>query len=118
MRRERLRGSVARGEDDKSGAKTPVPEAGDAKGKRRGPPRWTLAVVSVAALVALVATSDRGRAPTDALEECEDYVATLKRCFGEEAALRAPPPPSTKPERAAAAKRCAADRARIERACR
>ena len=77
-----------------------------------------LAVIGVAALVAVFATTDRGRAPTDALEECEDYAATLKRCFGDNAAFRAPRAPSTVPERAAAAKRCAADRVRIERACR
>ena len=86
--------------------------------KRRAAPPLTVAVIGVAALIALFATTDRGRSPTDALEECEDYAATLKRCFGENATFHAPPPPSTEPERAAAAKRCAADRVRIERACR
>ena len=86
--------------------------------KRRAAPPLTVAVIGVAALIALFATTDRGRSPSDALEECEDYAATLKRCFGENATFHAPPPPSTEPERAAAAKRCAADRVRIERACR
>ena len=93
--------------------RTPV---GDRAVRVRTP--WTVAIIGVAALVAFVATTDRGRAATDALEECEDYAATLKRCFGDTGSFRAPAPPSTKEGRAAAAKRCTADRVRIERACR
>ena len=89
-----------------------------APARRRRGPRLTMAVIGVAALIAFVATTDRGRAPTDALEECVDYAATLRRCFGERAAFRAPRAPSTEQERAAAAKRCVSDRVRIERACR
>jgi hypothetical protein len=100
-----------------SSADTPNAESG-APTKRRSRSRWTLAIIGVAALTAVIATTDRGRAPTDALEECEDYAATLRRCFGDQVGARAPAPPSTKEGRAAAAKRCAADRARIERACR
>jgi hypothetical protein len=74
-------------------------------------------LIGVASLVAVIATTDRGRSESDPLEECEDYAATLKRCFGE-AAVRAPAPPKTKEARSAAAKRCSEDRARIERACR
>jgi len=81
-------------------------------------PRWTLALVGVAALVAVAASSDRGRSATDPLIECEDYAAALRRCFGEKAAMSAARPPPAAADRAAAAKRCTADRARIERACR
>jgi hypothetical protein len=95
-----------------------VDEAKGANAKRRSRAPWSLAVIGAAALIAVVATTDRGRAPTDVLEECEDYAATLRRCFGDQAGVRAPAPPPTKQGRAAAAKRCAADRARIERACR
>ena len=80
--------------------------------------RWTLAIVGVAALVAVAASSDRGRSATDPLIECEDYAAALRRCFGEKAAMSAARPPPAAADRAAAAKRCTADRARIERACR
>ena len=82
---------------------------------RRG---WGLALVALAIIVTGFTSSDRGRSATDALEECEDYAATLRRCFGERAAVPPPRAPTTKIERAAAAKRCSADRARIERACR
>jgi hypothetical protein len=81
-------------------------------------PRWTFAIVGVAALVAVAASSDRGRSVTDPLVECEDYAAALRRCFGEKAAMSAARPPPALADRAAAAKRCTADRARIERACR
>jgi hypothetical protein len=81
-------------------------------------PPLGLAIVGAAALAALFASSDRGRAPTDALEECADYAATLRRCFGDKAPIVAARPPHTESERAAARKRCVADRERIERACR
>ena len=85
--------------------------------KRRRMP-VALGVVAVAALLAVFASTDRGPNPDDTLQECVAYVATLRRCFGEGAALTMPHPPRTTSERAAARKRCDADRARIERACR
>lgn len=91
---------------------------GSAPGAPRRVHRWTLAVVGVAALVAVGASSDRERSSTDPVEECEDYAAALRRCFGEKAALTASHASTAAGDRAARAKRCAADRARIERACR
>ncbi len=85
--------------------------------RRRVRAPWTLALIGAASLVAVLATSDRGRSASDPLEECEDYATTLQRCFGE-SAVRAPAPPKTKEARSAAAKQCSEDRARIERACR
>lgn len=94
--------------------------AGNVVSTREGAkrPPMTLAVLGAAALFAVFAVSDKARGPGDALEECVDYAATLRRCFGERSAAHAPPAPKTEAERAVARKRCAADRARIERACR
>ena len=83
--------------------------------RKRAP--TALGVVAAAALAAVVAVNDRAPSPDDPLEECVAYAATLRRCFGDEAPITSPRPPHTAPERAAARKRCAADRARIERAC-
>ena len=114
--------AVRRGKPRSAESANPKNEIAEAEDRtratRRVRPPWIVAIIGVAALVAFVATTDRGRAATDALEECEDYAATLKRCFGDTGSFRAPAPPSTKEGRAAAAKRCTADRVRIERACR
>jgi hypothetical protein len=80
--------------------------------------RVPVVLIAAALVIAFVAMSDRGRARTDPLEECADYAAALRRCFGERASITAPPPPKTDSDREAARKRCIADRARIERACR
>lgn len=80
--------------------------------------RSVLAVVGAAAIAALFASSDRGRGPHDSLEECVEYAATVRRCFGERAHADAPPAPATEEERAKARRRCVADKERIERACR
>lgn len=85
---------------------------------RRSRPRLILAIVGAAAVAALGVNTDRGRAPYDPLEECVEYAATLRRCFGDKATITAPRPPSDEKERDAARRRCQADRARIERACR
>ena len=80
--------------------------------------RWTVAVVGAAALIAVIASSDRGRAPHDALDECVDLSRALQRCFPDRKDIHAPPAPPTEEARATARKRCAADKERIERACR
>ncbi len=103
-------------EHARSEPSTAPPEAPESPRRRVRAP-WTLALIAVASLVAVFATSDRGRSTTDPLVECADYAATLKRCFGEDS-VRPPAPPKTKEARAAAAKQCSEDRARIERACR
>jgi hypothetical protein len=91
-------------------------KAGSARGKtvRKG---WLL---SLAVLVpALVAITDRGRAASEPLEECVEVRQALEKCFGSRGATHAPPaPPKDRAARDAMRKRCAADRDRVQRACR
>ena len=91
-------------------------KAGSARGKiaRKG---WLL---SLAVLVpALLAITDRGRAASEPLEECVEVKQALEPCFGARASAHAPPaPPRGQAARAAMRKRCAADRDRVQRACR
>lgn len=79
--------------------------------------RLLFAVAGAGALAALFAVSDGPRS-ADGLEECVDYAAAVRRCFGEQTKARAPRAPKTSEDRAAARKRCLADKERIERACR
>ncbi len=115
MKRAKL--PAARGIKHAPAVPDTLPDAVAESPRRRVRARWTLALIGVASLVAVIATSDRGRSPTDPLEECADYAALLKRCFNQDV-VRAAAPPKSKEARAAAARQCSEDRARIERACR
>ena len=117
MKRTNVDARPARARDRARVTSTKPPDGDPEPTRRRLRAPWALAMIGVASLLAVIATSDRGRSVTDPLEECADYAATLKRCFGEDA-VRAPAPPKPKEGRAAAAKQCSQDRARIERACR
>jgi hypothetical protein len=88
---------------------------GSGRARLRLRTRVPIVVVSIAAVISSLALSDRRRAHTDPLEECADYAAALRRCFGERTSITAPPPPRTEAERKAARKRGLADRAHIER---
>ena len=68
-------------------------------------------------LAGFVAT-DRGRVASEPLDECVEYAATMRRCFGARHAMVAAPPPKDAALREAARRQCTADRARLEKACR
>lgn len=107
----------SRGNSATSKTKTKVTSAPSAD-RGAGCQRWTLAIVGAAALIAVVASSDRGRSPHDALDACVDLSRALQRCFPDRKDIHPPPAPSTQEARIAASKRCEADKTRIERACR